>query len=171
MATAEKIVNDPEGIHALDNEKVAKSVVKKYMWWSVAAGLIPLPIVDVGALTGVQIKMLSEISKLYNVPFSENAGKSIVTALMASIVADSMNRSILTSFVKSIPFVGFVAGFSMPIYSAAASYAIGQLFIEHYETGGTLLDFDASKIKNYFAGLYEKGKEMASSMTMKPVKS
>jgi uncharacterized protein (DUF697 family) len=141
------------------------------MWWSVAAGFIPIPLVDVGALTGVQIKMLSEISKCYNVAFSENRAKSIISALLASIVADSMNKSIVTSFVKSIPLVGFVAGFSMPIYSAASTYAIGHLFIQHFETGGVLFDFDPSKIKSHFANLYEKGKEMASNLTAKPAKA
>ena len=30
----------------------------------------------------------------------------------------------------------------MPVLSAGATYAIGQAFIKHFESGGTLLDFN-----------------------------
>jgi hypothetical protein len=38
----------------------------------------------------------------------------------------------------------------MSASSAAFSYGIGRLFIHHFESGGTLLSFDASRIHNVF---------------------
>jgi uncharacterized protein DUF697 len=44
--------------------------------WSGAAGFIPLPLVDIAAVWGVQLQMLRRLSEIYGVPFSENRGKS-----------------------------------------------------------------------------------------------
>ena len=45
------------------------------------------------------------------------------------------------STVKAVPIVGSIIGeLAMPLLSAGATYGIGQAFIKHFESGGTLLD-------------------------------
>jgi len=153
---------------AIDPDQIkleqAGKVVKKYMYWSMGAGLIPIPILDMATVSGVQLKMLSEISKIYEVKFSENAGKTIIAALLGGITAGALTRSSLTSFVKSIPIIGFIGSLSMPIYSGAATWAIGKVFIQHFATGGTFLNFDPQKVKDYFADLYKQGQTVAENI-------
>lgn len=149
------------------NAVTAHKHVIRYMWWAMGAGAIPVPFVDLGALAGVQLKMLHRLSQHYEVEFSQNRGKSIIATLIGTITTDSLHRSAFTSFVKSIPFVGFIGVVSMPIYAGAATYAIGKLFIQHFESGGTFLDFDPKKVKDYFAKLYEEGKSTASKLKPK----
>jgi uncharacterized protein (DUF697 family) len=36
------------------------------------AGLVPVPVLDLVAVSGVQLKMLSVISKTYDIPFQES---------------------------------------------------------------------------------------------------
>ena len=55
----------PEGRRA-----VAVKLVERFSLWSGAAGLIPVPFVDLAAVGGVQIQMLRRISQIYGVPFS-----------------------------------------------------------------------------------------------------
>lgn len=142
-------------------------IVRKYMWWSAGAGFIPVPFLDVGALAGIQLKMLSDLSKQYGVRFNENRGKSIIATLIGIITADSLRQGTFTSFVKSIPLLGFLGVISMPFYSVAVSYAIGKTFIMHFESGGTLLNFDTQKVKSSIGKLYEEGKTAASRLTPK----
>ena len=142
----------------------AGAVVKKYMYWSMAAGLMPTPFLDIAAVSGVQLKMLKDMSDIYDIKFSKNAGKSIVGALLGSISADALTKSYLTSFVKSIPVIGVLGSVSMPIYSGAATWAIGKVFIQHFATGGTFLDFDPQKVKDYFAELYKQGQTIAKNL-------
>ncbi len=148
-------------------------LVKKYMWWSMGAGLIPVPLLDVGALAGVQLKMLHRLSQHYQVKFSANAGKSIIAALTGTITADALRGSTVTSFIKSIPLLGFIGSVSMPIYAGSITYAIGKVFIQHFESGGTFLDFDPQKqkVKDYFAKLFEDGKKEATNLKAETVKS
>src|SRR5690606_23684581 len=43
-------------------------------------------------------------------------------------------------------------------------YAVGELFKNHFETGGTILDFDASRLKKMYNEKFEKGKKVAFEM-------
>ena len=54
-----------------EKQQEAVKTVKRYMWWSMGAGLVPVPVLDLAAVSGVQLKMLAEISRIYDVPVSE----------------------------------------------------------------------------------------------------
>jgi hypothetical protein len=61
-------------------DELALQLVDRLSLWSGAAGLIPLPLVDVAAVGGVQFYMLRRLSEIYGVPFSDNRGKSILAS-------------------------------------------------------------------------------------------
>jgi uncharacterized protein (DUF697 family) len=55
-----------------------------------------------------------------------------------------------TSMLKSVPIIGTIVGaFVMPLLSAGATYAIGKAFIQHFESGGTLLDFNPPDYRDF----------------------
>jgi uncharacterized protein (DUF697 family) len=86
--------------------------------------------------------MLRRLSQIYEVQFSENRGKSLIAALAGALLPSASTIGIVSS-VKAVPFLGsIVGGLAMPVLSAGAAYAIGQAFIKHFESGGTLLDFN-----------------------------
>ena len=47
---------------------------------------------------------------------------------------------------------------AMPAVNGAFSYAVGRVFIRHFESGGTFLDFDADKVRGYFNEQFREGK-------------
>ena len=53
------------------------------MLWASGGGLIPVPILDIIAITAVDVKMLRELSALYELPFREHQVKSILASLLA----------------------------------------------------------------------------------------
>jgi hypothetical protein len=50
----------------------------------------------------------------------------------------------------------------MPVFAGAATYAIGKVFIQHFEAGGTLLDFEPAKVREHFRQQFEKGRDLSS---------
>ena len=52
----------------------------------------------------------------------------------------------------------------MPVFSGAATWAIGKVFIQHFASGGTFLDFDPKKVKDYFMDLFKQGQEIAHNL-------
>jgi uncharacterized protein (DUF697 family) len=147
----------------LPRDQRAMAAVKKYALWSAGAGVLPLPVVDMAALVAVQLRMLSKMAQVYEVPFMENGVKSIVTTLLGTIVSTSVGAS-LGSMMKAIPFVGPLLGIAaVPSMYSAATYAIGRVFISHFEAGGTFLDFDPEKTRAYFLAEFEKAKQQPDS--------
>ncbi|MDA3929073.1 MAG: DUF697 domain-containing protein [Prolixibacteraceae bacterium] len=148
-----------------NKQKLANGLTKRYMWWTMGAGLIPIPFVDLVAVSGVQLKMLRDMAKIYEVKFNETQTKSIVTALLGSIVPNALSTGGVGSILKMVPLVGSIlGGLSMSLFSGAATYAMGKVFIQHFEAGGTLLDFDPEKVKEYFKSQFEEGQNVAEDM-------
>ena len=48
-------------------DQVASKLVDRFAIWSGVAGLVPLPVVDVLAVGGLQLQMLRRLSQDYNV--------------------------------------------------------------------------------------------------------
>lgn len=139
----------------------AHHTVKNYMIGAMAAGLIPLPVVDMVAVTAIQIKTIHSIAKQYEVPFSQNLVKSLLISLLGGTI--TLTTTVLA---KSLPVIGQATGIiSAMIISGATTYAVGKIFIEHFESGGTFLDFDPERMRAHFQELYEEGKQLAIQPT------
>ena len=147
----------------MDKNKQANETIKKHVLWSMGAGLVPLPLIDVAAVTAVQIDMIRDLCKLYEVEFSESVTKSILASLAGSTLA-----KIGASMLKAIPGVGTIlGGVSMSVMSGATTYAVGQVFTSHLETSGDLAKFDINTAKQAFEREFEKGKEFVANMQKK----
>jgi uncharacterized protein (DUF697 family) len=137
-------------------DKVASKLVDRFSLWSGAAGLIPVPIVDVTVVGGVQLQMLRRLSEIYGVPFSENMGKSVIASLAGSLIPASSGMGVVSA-LKGIPVIGMaISGFVMPAFSAGATYLIGKVFIQHFASGGTLLDFKPPDYREFIKSQKEK---------------
>jgi uncharacterized protein (DUF697 family) len=144
-------------------EAAAMHIVREYMGWSTGAGLIPVPLLDLAAISLVELKMVHSLAYLYGVPFSRGAAKSIIGALIGG-GGTYVLAAPAASVVKMIPFVGTIAGLlTEPAIAAAATYALGKVFIQHFESGGTLLDFNVRtqrhQYEQHFAAAQQKGGE------------
>ncbi len=159
--TEELTDNAVENMPSTGHEEEANNLVKNYIIASMGAALVPVPLFDMVALTGIQLKMLHSLAKLYNVKFTKNLGKSLIGSLLGGIVPTST----VASLSKAIPGVGTTAGvIGMSIIGGASTYAIGRVFIQHFESGGTFLDFNPEKVREYFKEQFEKGKHVASKL-------
>jgi uncharacterized protein (DUF697 family) len=141
-------------------DEEASKLVDRFSLWSGAAGLIPVPLVDIAAVGGVQLQMLRRLSEIYGVPFSDNRGKSIIASLAGSVLPASTATTTaigVSSALKSIPGVGTViAACTMPVFSAGATWVIGKVFIQHFASGGTLLDFNPPDYREFIKAQKEK---------------
>lgn len=146
-----------------DNAELASKLVNRFAVWSGVAGLIPLPVIDLVAVGGLQLQMLRRISQLYGVPFSDNRGKALIASLAGALIPASSTLG-AASALKAVPLFGTLAsGFVMPVLSAGATYGIGKAFIEHFASGGTLLDFNPPDYREFV----KRQKEMWDSRSGK----
>jgi uncharacterized protein (DUF697 family) len=141
-------------------DKTADNIILNHVFFSLGAGLVPVPLLDMAAVTVVQLDMLKQLSRLYDVPFQEESGKSLISAIAGGVAA-----RVGASMIKAIPVVGtFLGGVSMSVLSGASTYSIGQVFKRHFSSGGNLTNIDIKKAKKIFEEAFEKGKDIATKM-------
>ncbi len=144
----EAIASTPSDVPE-QRDQAASKLVDRFALWSGVAGLIPLPVVDVLAVGGLQVQMLRRLSQIYGVEFSENRGKALIAALAGSMIPATSGMG-AASALKAVPVLNILAaGFVMPVLSAGATYAIGKAFVQHLESGGTLLDFNPPDYREF----------------------
>jgi uncharacterized protein (DUF697 family) len=149
--TGQATAETPEQRH-----ETAAKLVDRFSLWSGVGGLIPLPFVDVLAVGGLQLQMLRRLSQIYEVQFSENRGKALIASLAGTMIPVTSGMG-AASALKSVPLLGMIASaFVMPVLSAGATYAIGKAFVQHFESGGTLLDFNPPDYKEFIKAQKEK---------------
>ena len=141
-----------------NKHETAQAVVNTHIVAGMSLGLLPVPLLDIAALMGTQLNMLRSLCKHYEVDFSEKMAKSLLHSLTIGALP-ALSVMGLSSVVKVIPGVGsIVGGVSVSVLSGATVYASGQVFISHFEAGGTLKDFDSTQWKQYFNENFEEGK-------------
>jgi len=132
----------PVASKAEERRSEAVKLIRRYSLFGGVASMVPAPVIDLAAITAVQIQMLRKLSEIYDVPFSENRGKAIVASLVGSMIPGSSGIG-AASLLKGMPFLGtLAASVAMPALATGATYTIGMTFLQHFKSGGTLLDFE-----------------------------
>lgn len=138
----------------------AEKIINQHITWAIGAGLVPVPILDIAAVSAIQLDMLKQLATLYGVRYSESEGKAWLSALSGSILA-----KIAANAFKLIPGIGTIlGGLSMAALSGASTYALGQVAIAHFEGEGDFSNLDFTAAKRAYDQEFEKGKQVASKM-------
>ncbi|HLA36005.1 MAG TPA: DUF697 domain-containing protein [Rhodocyclaceae bacterium] len=141
----------------------AGKIIRNYSLGSVVPSLLPVPMLDLAVVTGVQLKMLHSLAQNYGVEFKEEFGRSAIASLVGGTMALSAAR-VASSAVKAVPGIGSLIGAAtMPVVNGGTTYAIGQVFKQHFESGGTFLTFDAAKVREYFEQQLKEGKAVVAA--------
>ncbi|MFZ0174333.1 MAG: YcjF family protein [Pseudolabrys sp.] len=149
---------DVTEIAAGERKARARKLVERFSLWSGVAGLLPVPVVDLAAVGGVQLQMLRRISQIFDIPFSKNRGKAIMASFAGTMIPASTGLGV-ASMTKAVPVAGTAIGaLTTPALSVGATYVIGMAFIEHFASGGTLLDFEPPDYQEFIKTNMASGK-------------
>lgn len=143
----------------------AMEIVKRNSLYSAGVGIFAIPVVNVAGVAALQIKMLRELADHYDVPFKQDQVKSIVTSLLGGVVSTRLGYGMVGTIAK-LPLVGpLVSVATLPLMAGGVTYAIGKVFIQHFASGGTFLDFDPDKVRGYFREQVGKAKATTAAAT------
>ncbi|MDM8524236.1 DUF697 domain-containing protein [Desulfococcaceae bacterium HSG8] len=145
-------------------DKEADKIIRNHVLGAMGVGLIPIPMVDLVALTGVHLNLLRRISKTYDIPFSKDKGKSIISSLLGGGLSLPLGATV-SSLLKAIPGVGQAFGvIGMPVAAGSVTYAVGKVFVQHFASGGTFLNFNPEEVKAYFEEMLKEGEKIAAEL-------
>lgn len=171
-------ITDPQGAAAADGASQSgqaaplappalteiEGVIKDHVIAAMALGLVPVPAFDMVSVVAVQLRLTHKLSKAYGVAYAENIAKSAIMALVGGVLP-TMATASLASVLKFVPGLGsFVGGAGVALLSGALTYAVGRVLAQHFESGGTLLDFDPSRVRDRFRAELKAGRDAAKSM-------
>ncbi len=143
LMTRLQAVEIQQAATALQNQHLAASnIVKNHLVLGSASALLPTPWLDLAALSGIQLHLLQKLCQHYGVAFNQQQGKALLSALITGSAPIALLLG-LSSTGKWLPGIGTLGGsMSLTVLNVAALYATGRVLIRHFESGGTLANFD-----------------------------
>lgn len=124
--------------------RLAEAVVERHANYSALGGVIPLPIVNFGAVTAIIVRMVKVLTDIYGVPFEHDRARAIVLGLIGGLTptaASTLTASTLFYLVPGSNILGLAVS---SVTASACARKIGAVFVEYFEKGATLADFPAS---------------------------
>jgi small GTP-binding protein len=109
----------------------AQRIIRNATLISLAAGLEPIPLVDIPILLGNQIRLVLRLAALYGEPVDSANTTRHLRELVAVMAGGLGLRYLAEQLAKAIPFGGdFVSG----AIAGAGTWAMGQVILEYYES-------------------------------------
>ncbi|MEM7182495.1 MAG: DUF697 domain-containing protein [Spirochaetota bacterium] len=141
-------------------EEKTDTIIYRHMLFAMTAGAIPIPFIDVAAVTAIQLDMIRQLAEEYSIDYNNEMGKSIASSLTGATLARAG-----ASAIKAIPGVGTWLGITaQAILSGASTYALGNIFRNHFSEDGDLFDINVEQMKEKYEEYLEKGKEVAKKL-------
>ena len=157
-------MTDQTELETSDQDTRAKEIIRKHMMYSMAGGAIPIPIVDLAAVTAVQLDMLKQLAATYDVRLDAKSTRAFVTSLTSTLAGATLAR-VGASLMKIVPGVGTLAGgATQVVVTGASTYAVGNLFKRLFKENRSIDDLDVQSVKDEFLSYFEAGKERALSL-------
>lgn len=153
--------SDPDSV---ERRFKAENLIKNHVMAAGAMSVVPLPLLDVAAITVVQLRMIQKLAAMYGKSFSERPVRNTIAGLAGGVIGHGAGVIAALSLAKAIPGVGWVLGMvSLPVVVGASSYAIGRVYLRHFEEGGSIYDISVDNAKSYYNEQLEKGKQIAEA--------
>jgi small GTP-binding protein len=117
---------------------------------SLAAGIEPIPLIDIPILLGTQIRLVLRLAALYGEPLDANNAMKHARELLVTMVGGLGLRYLAEQAAKLVPFGGdFIAG----AIAGAATWSIGQVALEYYDSGKQI---KTSHLRQLYTGFYRR---------------
>lgn len=138
----------------------AAKIIRSSTLLSLAAGLEPVPLVDIPILLGTQIRLVLRIAAIYGEPLTASRAREVI----ATITAGLAMRYAAEELAKLVPFGGDLVSGAI---AAAGTWALGQVVVEYFEGGKKLNSWQLRQMFRRFYKIYrqeEKQKELMAEV-------
>jgi small GTP-binding protein len=127
----------------------ANKLVRTAMLVSLAAGLEPIPLIDIPILLSTQIRLVLRIAAVYGEPMKAEHARELLVTIAGGLAL----RYVAEEAAKAVPFGGDLVSGAI---AAAGTWAIGQMAIEYFAGGK---QFSRRQISEMFGNYYRRYRE------------
>jgi uncharacterized protein (DUF697 family) len=120
---------------AMKRRALAKKIVDRHRNYAALGGLVPLPVANIASVTAINLRMVQQLSKLYEEPFQRDRTRALIVGLVGGTVPTGVGVATSTTLMWIVPG-GLLLGLGAAAVTAAAlTRGIGLVFIESFENG------------------------------------
>jgi uncharacterized protein (DUF697 family) len=120
---------------AAKRRALARKIVDRHKTYAALGGLVPLPVANIAGVTAVNLRMVQQLSKLYEVPFQRDRARAFIVGLIGGAVPTGVGTAASTTLMWIVPG-GLLVGLGAAALTAGAlTRGIGLVFIESFESG------------------------------------
>ena len=179
--TAEKEKTNPETVKTREttaNVSAAEveKAIRQSVYVAMGIGIVPIPFFNLAAVTASSIVMIRKLSELYGVEFKEGIAKKIISSVAGAGVG-VLAAGPVASVVSAVPLIGLPLTIATkPALNGMTTYALGRMFVTHFEKGGSFVGANVDAMKADFSSAFKnsrewlgdavKGKEKAAAATV-----
>lgn len=151
------------GISIKKRDKKAQKIIRKYILFSTAGGLVPTPLISVGTTVATQVLMIRDLCHLYHVSFDEKMTTLLINSTIGGVLTKALSVAVSAALLGSKPTSG-------PDISGAAicglyTATVGEFYKVHFDNGGALQDASIRDLAKYFMEEIERGDIGLSNLT------
>lgn len=144
----------------MQSQPYSEAIIADHTSYAMASALIPIPMVDVAAVTLVQLDMVRALAEAYEVDYDRTKTRAVILSLTGAAAA-----RLGASALKVIPGFGTIAGAATQVVlSGATTFAVGQIFMNHFENRGTLENFETDLLRERYREYLARGKQIARAL-------
>ena len=128
----------------------ARRIIRNATLLGLAAGIEPIPLIDIPILLGVQIRLILRLAALYGEQIDTTNVMLHARALLTTMAGGLGFRLLAEQAAKAVPFGGdFVAG----AIAGAATWSMGEVALEYYDSGKQL---SPRALRRLYMGFYRR---------------
>jgi len=117
---------------------IARRIVERHRTYAAVGGLVPVPVANIASVTAINLRMVQQLSALYQVPFQRDRARAAIVSLIGGAAPSGFGLATSSALMWVIPG-GLFVGLGVSALSAGAlTRAIGQVFAESFENGAQL---------------------------------
>lgn len=132
---------------AARRRRKAIAIVERHANMSTVGGILPVPILNVAAITAVMVRMVRQLSNLYGVPFQRNRAHALIIGLMGGVMPTGLASAASSALVYVVPGANVLGLVVSSVTAGTCARSLGRLFIDHFESGATLVDFPSKILR------------------------
>ena len=126
---------------ARQRQSQANAIVERYANFSALGGVIPVPLINVAGVTVIILRMVKKLCQLYGVPYEQGRARALIVGLAGGAVPTTASAVTTSTLVYFIPGVNLLGLAVSSVTASLCARGIGRRFVEHFETGASLMDF------------------------------
>jgi uncharacterized protein (DUF697 family) len=120
------------------SDGAADKDINYYSWCAAAAGALPTPLLDLAAVTAVQLRLVKRLAHLYERDFDDESGKSLVAALTGAMAPAFLGQGGAKLAVRMLPVVGGAVGLvTLPAFNYGSTRVVGHYFKGYFKNPAT----------------------------------